>query len=404
MLKLAWRNIWRNKGRSFISIAAVMFSVIFALVLRSFQVGVWDHMIHEIVGENFGYIQIHKKGFWNDQSLDNSLELSRLSEDSIRAAHPSILGLIPRVESFSLVSTGEVTKGTMVMGIDPSKELGGLQLDQYMLSGTPFSVGDQSVVVAEKLAEYLGVQTGDTLLFIGQGYHAATAYGRYVVSGIARIRNPELNKQLVLMPLPEAQWMYNCTDMATSVVVQLEEGAHYAKVASALATLDTSAVEVMDWEALFPELVQTIEADKAGGLIFVTILYIIIFFVLLGTVIMMVAERQREFGILVAIGMRKERLAYITVLENLMLTLGGALLGMALVKPIQYYFKYHPIDLTGQMREAVEQYNFEPMLYTTTSWMLNVNHAFYVFLIGISVSVYAVWKIMTIEPINAMRS
>ena len=85
MLKLAWRNIWRNKGRSIITIAAVMFCVIFAVVLRSFQVGVWENMIHEIVGNNFGYLQVHQKGFWGDQSLDRSIDLSSTDVNPIES-------------------------------------------------------------------------------------------------------------------------------------------------------------------------------------------------------------------------------------------------------------------------------------------------------------------------------
>jgi len=404
MFKLAWRNIWRNKGRSAISIAAVMFCVIFAVVLRSFQVGVWENMTHEIVANNFGYLQLHQRGFWADQTLDNSLDLSTLENASF-TNHPEVTGLIPRIESFSLVSTGEGTKGTLVMGIDPEQELPGLQLENYMLEGENFGPNDHSIVVAEGLAKFFNLSVGDTLLFIGQGYHAATAYGRFPVSGIARMRNPELNKQLVLMPFAAAQQMYNLDQRATTVVLELAEVADYKEVSEELiASMDTSALELLTWEELFPEIIQTIEADMAGGQIFVTILYVIISFVLLGTVIMMVAERQREFGILVSIGMRKSKLAIVTVLENIMLTMGGALLGMALVKPVQFYFKYHPIDLSGQLQEAVEQFNFEPKLYTTTSFIINVNHGSIIFLIGIIVSLYAVWKIMTLDPIKSMRS
>lgn len=404
MFKLAWRNIWRNKGRSAISIAAVMFCVIFAVVLRSFQVGVWENMTHEIVANNFGYLQLHQRGFWADQTLDNSLDLSNLENASF-TNHPEVTGLIPRIESFSLVSTGEGTKGTLVMGIDPEQELPGLQLDNYMLEGENFGPKDHSIVVAEGLAKFFNLSVGDTLLFISQGYHAATAYGRFPVSGIARMRNPELNKQLVLMPFAAAQQMYNLDQRATTVVLELAEGADYKEVSEELiVSMDTSALELLTWEELFPEIIQTIEADMAGGQIFVTILYVIISFVLLGTVIMMVAERQREFGILVSIGMRKSKLAIVTVLENIMLTMGGALLGMALVKPVQFYFKYHPIDLSGQLQEAVEQFNFEPKLYTTTSFIINVNHGSIIFLIGIIVSLYAVWKIMSLDPIKSMRS
>lgn len=404
MLKLAWRNIWRNKGRSIITIAAVMFCVIFAVVLRSFQVGVWENMTHEIVADNFGYIQLHQKGFWADQTLDNSLDLSLVDEQEL-LDHPEVHGIIPRIESFSLVSTGEGTKGTLVMGIDPEKELPGLQLENFMLEGENFGAKEQSIVVAEGLAKFFNLSVGDTLLFIGQGYHAATAYGKYPVAGIARMRNPELNKQLVLMPFAAAQQMYNCMGRATTLVVELGEGADYEEVGEELmSSLDTGAVELLNWEQLFPEIIQTIEADMAGGQIFVTILYVIISFVLLGTVIMMVAERQREFGILVSIGMRKSKLAIVTVMENIILTMGGALLGMAIVKPVQFYFKYHPIDLSGQMKEAIEQFNFEPKLYTTTSFIINLNHGSIVFLIGIIVSSYAVWKIMTLDPIKSMRS
>ena len=403
MLKLAWRNIWRNKGRSVITIAAVMFCVIFAVVLRSFQVGVWENMIHEIVGNNFGYLQIHEDGFWADQSLDRTMDLGTVNSEELLAVD-GVDRLIPRMESFSLLYHGSNTKGSLVMGIDPAVELPGLQLDDILLEGRSFSRDDSVIVVSEGLAKYFNVGLGDTLLFMGQGYHGATAYGAFPIGGIARMTNPELNKQLVLMPLQKAQYMYNCSDRATTLVVAVDKDSDYEAVGAALKGSGVEGLEVLEWKELFPEIIQTIEVDMAGGRIFVTILYFIISFVLLGTVIMMVAERQREFGILVSIGMKKTKLAFVTLLENIMLIMGGAIVGMAVVKPVQFYFKYNPIDLSGQMKEAVEQYNFEPKLYTTTSFIINLNHGTIIFIIGVLVSLYAVVKIMKLNPIESMRS
>lgn len=403
MLKLAWRNIWRNKGRSVITIAAVMFCVIFAVVLRSFQVGVWENMIHEIVGNNFGYLQIHEDGFWADQSLDRTMDLGAVNSEELLAVD-GVDRLIPRMESFSLLYHGSNTKGSLVMGIDPAVELPGLQLDDILLEGRSFSRDDSVIVVSEGLAKYFNVGLGDTLLFMGQGYHGATAYGAFPIGGIARMTNPELNKQLVLMPLQKAQYMYNCTDRATTLVVAVDKDSNYEAVGAALKGSGAEGLEVLEWKELFPEIIQTIEVDMAGGRIFVTILYFIISFVLLGTVIMMVAERQREFGILVSIGMKKTKLALVTLLENIMLIMGGAIVGMAVVKPVQFYFKYNPIDLSGQMKEAIEQYNFEPKLYTTTSFIINLNHGTIIFIIGVLVSLYAVVKIMKLNPIESMRS
>lgn len=403
MLKLAWRNIWRNKGRSVITIAAVMFCVIFAVVLRSFQVGVWENMIHEIVGNNFGYLQIHEDGFWADQSLDRTMDLNAVNSEELLSVE-GVDRLIPRMESFSLLYHGSNTKGSLVMGIDPAVELPGLQLDDILLEGRSFSRDDSVIVVSEGLAKYFNVGLGDTLLFMGQGYHGATAYGAFPIGGIARMTNPELNKQLVLMPFQKAQYMYNCTDRATTLVVAVDKDSDYEAVGAALKGSGVEGLEILEWKELFPEIIQTIEVDMAGGRIFVTILYFIISFVLLGTVIMMVAERQREFGILVSIGMKKTKLAFVTLLENIMLIMGGAIVGMAVVKPVQFYFKYNPIDLSGQMKEAIEQYNFEPKLYTTTSFIINLNHGTIIFLIGVLVSLYAVVKILKLNPIESMRS
>ncbi len=403
MLKLAWRNIWRNKGRSIITIAATMFCVIFAVVLRSFQVGVWEHMVDDIVANNFGYLQIHQKGFWGEQSLGLSMDEATLPMDQW-AEVDGVRSVVRRLESFSLVSTEQSNRGSLVLGIEPENELPGLQLQDQIIEGQVFAPGSDQVVVSEGLAEFLKVSVGDSLMFLSQGYRGASAYGQFMVSGIAKISNPELNKQLVLMPLQTAQWMYNGMGLLTTAVVDLEPGADHKEVKAQLLPLMGEELELLEWEELFPELIQTIEADMAGGQIFITILYFIISFVLLGTVIMMVSEREREFGILVSIGMRKTKLAFVTVLENLMLTLGGAFVGMALVKPVQFYFKYNPIDLSGQMKEAIEQFDFEPKLYTTTSFIINLNHGAIVFVIGVLVSLYAVWKIMKLEPVKSMRA
>jgi len=403
MLKLAWRNIWCNKGRSIITIAATMFCVIFAVVLRSFQVGVWEHMVDDIVANNFGYLQIHQKGFWGEQSLDLSMDEAALPMDEWTQVE-GVRSVVRRLESFSLVSTELSNRGSLVLGIEPENELPGLQLQDQIVEGQVFAPGSDQVVVSEGLAEFLKVSVGDSLMFLSQGYRGASAYGQFMVSGIAKISNPELNKQLVLMPLQTAQWMYNGMGLLTTAVVDLEPGADHKEVKAQLLPLMGEELELLEWEELFPELIQTIEADMAGGQIFITILYFIISFVLLGTVIMMVSEREREFGILVSIGMRKTKLALVTVLENLMLTLGGAFVGMAIVKPVQFYFKYNPIDLSGQMKEAIEQFDFEPKLYTTTSFIINLNHGAIVFVIGVLVSIYAVWKIMKLEPVKSMRA
>lgn len=405
MVKLAWRNIWRNRSRSIITIAAVGFSVFFALFMRSFQLGTYQNMIDEVMGSYFGYIQVHGKGYWDEQTLENSFEDS----DSLRlmfTRQDGVENAIGRLEAFSLVSNGNITRGGLIMGIDPTNELKGLQLEERVTDGQFLDPNEHSVVVGKELAEYLKVGAGDTLFFIGQGYHAQSAYGRYPIRGVVNLRNPSLNRTLVMMPLAEAQWMFACPGRLTTYALDVEKTANYKQIAKTFSNNNqiNSDLEVMTWEELFPDVIQGILADNAGGLIIILVLYVIIAFVLLGTVIMMTGERMIEFGILISVGMQRWYLAVITVLENAFLAFIGGIAGVALGYPIVIFFNRNPIRLDAEMGSAIEQYGYEAVMPTTTDPTIALTHSTFVISIAILMSFYAVNKIMKLKPVEAIRS
>jgi ABC-type lipoprotein release transport system permease subunit len=120
-IKIAWRNLWRNKRRTLITVASVFFAVFFALIMRSLQLGTYDHMFRNVIESYTGYVQIQHEDFWDNRLIDNvfpytpELEKLVLSDKNANAT-------VPRFESFALASTGNITKGVLVMGIDPEKE------------------------------------------------------------------------------------------------------------------------------------------------------------------------------------------------------------------------------------------------------------------------------------------
>lgn len=405
MFKLAWRNIWRNRSRSLISIGAVAFSVFFAVIMRAFALGSYDNMIDTVMGKYFGYIQVHQSGYWDDQILENSLEVSPTLVDHLNA-YPEVESVAGRLEAFSLVSSGDITKGGLVMGINPAAELEGFNLENRMIEGHFLVPGDHSVVVGKDLAKFLKVGLDDTLFFIGQGYQAQSAYGKYPIKGVVNMQNPELNKTLVLMPLEDAQWMFACGGRLTTLALKLAPGTDYNALTEILKQdkiLTEAVLEVMTWEELFPDVIQGIKADSAGGLVFVFILYTIIGFVLLGTVIMMVAERRIEFGILVSVGMQKSLLSWVTVLENMLLAIIGGGLGVALSRPIMVYFNRNPIAFGAEMKAAFEDYGYEAIMPASVDWSISLSHGLIVTLIAIFVSLYAVVKIRSLKPVEAIR-
>ncbi len=403
LIKLAWRNIWRNRGRSTISIAAVLFSVFFAILMRSMQLGAYANIIDDIIGNYSGYVQIHEKGYWDEQTMDNTMEDSPKLEVTILNT-PGVKKIAKRLESFSLVSTGTTTKVLGVVGLDPQKELSGFDLMNRITEGKLFTNQDIGVVLSEGAAKYFKVNIGDSVVFIGQGYHGNSANGIFPVTGIVKLRNPEMNRNLVFIPLKQAQYLFAAENRVSAYVIEVAEDADHVEVSAAIKAKIPPENESMTYEEMMPELVQTIQSDSAGGLIMVAVLYMIILFVLLGSVIMMTAERVKEYGILVAVGMHKTKLMATTILESIFLALIGGLSGLVLARPIQYYYYNNPLQLGGDMKKAMEEYGWEAVMPMSIDWSIGLTHTAIIVCIAFVVSIYALVSIRYLKPVEAMRA
>jgi ABC-type lipoprotein release transport system permease subunit len=135
MIPMAWKNIWRNKGRTIITMSSIFFAVILSVLASSLQDGIFDNLVKNVVGFYTGYVQVHKQGYWNEQILDNSLTRTAATEQRI-LQDENVAGLAPRLESFALASSGAVTKGCLVSGIDPDKENRVTSLKSKLVKGT----------------------------------------------------------------------------------------------------------------------------------------------------------------------------------------------------------------------------------------------------------------------------
>ena len=405
IIRLAWRNIWRNKRRSLITAASVSFALFFAIIMRSMQLGTYDNVYDNVIGSSTGYVQIHQKGYWDDPTLENTMTLNT---DSLEQHTPvdGIRALVPRLESFSLLSSGSRTKGALVMGVDPQLETRHFSFQDNLQTGEVFGGKDAAVMLTEGLANYFDLKPGDTLVMIGQGYRGISANAKYPVSGIVKLSSPELNQRLVYLPLAEAQYLYGASSRISSAVVVPEDNDEFVEIANGLrSSLDTATTyEVMTWREMLPELIQAMEADSAGGVIILFILYLVIGFGVFGTILMLTAERVPEFGILISIGMSRSRIAVITFLEIVFLGLIGVLAGWLLALPFTYYFNYNPIRLTGRLDETMQEYGLEPLIPFSTDPAIPLSHGTGVLLLTVALSTYAIWKIYQLNPVEAVRT
>lgn len=402
LLKMGWKNLWRNKYRTFITVSAIFFAVILATVVSSLQKGVFDNLIKNVVGFYTGYIQVHHAGYWDEQILENSFEQNPIAEKSILKV-PGVIGIAPRLESFALAASDQFTKGCMVIGISPLDEDKVTQLKAKITQGSYLQTTDKEVIIAEGLASRLRLQLNDTLILIGQGYHGATAAGKFKIKGILKFGSPDLNTKTVFMPLLLAQELYSAENELTSYVVSIDNPDRLDAIAGSIRKSLDKNYEVMTWEEMMPSIVQHISTDKASMSIIIGILYLLISFGIFGTLLMMMVERKFEIGMLIAIGMKKVKLCFLLLTECILTTFTGCVLGLLISTPIVWYLKMNPISFGKDVAKVYEQFGFEPIFPATLNIDIFIRQALIVLIIGLVLSLYPVINIIRINPIKAMR-
>ena len=402
-LRLAWKNIWRNKRRSFITIASILFAVFFAVFMRSMQLGMYAKMINSVVGSYYGYIQIHSKGYWEEQSLDNTFERSINLEKEIKSTK-DVVSCVPRLEGFALLSFDEQVRGVSLTGIDPNEENNFSSLKNKIIKGNYLIQEDKSVLIGEGIAEQLKLKCGDSIALISQGYHAVSAGGKYTIKGIVKLNSSRMNNSTIFMTLGSLQEFYGTGNRISALAINLKEGSNAANVMAAInPKLNVQEYEIMDWTEMLPELVQIIKADSSGGEIMVFILYMVISFGIFGTILMMIAERRYEFGILLSIGMSRLRIITVVLLESIMIALLGVGGGILFSRPFLYYFNANPITLTGKAADTLRKFGFEPEMPTLLDFSIPLTHGSAVMMISLCLSLYSVFSILKLKPLEASK-
>lgn len=401
--KLAWRNLWRNKKRSFITIFSIAIAIFLSILMRSMQVGLNDNMIKNIVGSYVGYIQVHGKGYWEQQSLDNALKDDKQLIQKIQSVK-GVKNVVKRIETFSLAAKDDFTKGVLIQGIEIEKEQTLSDWNQRLIEGELFDNSSQDIILAKGVAKYFKAKTGDTIIFIGQGYHGMSAAGKYNVCGIVDMKNPKLNNMSVFMPLKLTQDYLSASDMLTNIIINKTENTDDEKITNHIKNiLNQNTYEIMNWREMLPDLQQTIVISDAKSLIMILILYMIITFGIFGTVLMMTQERIYEFGIMIAIGTKRIKLITTLIIETILLTLNGIAVGIILSYPIVLYYHYNPLKLPGDQAEVIEQYGFEAIIPFSNSLNIPFTQGIIIFCISLIIALYPTLVIWKLKPLKALK-
>jgi len=403
LFKIAWRNIWRNKRRTILTMSSIFLAAFLSLFTRSMQVGSYGNMIDNAVKLSTGYIQVHKLDYWENKSIDKTFISSEELLNSIKE-NEYITSIIPRLESFALTSSGKHTKGSLIFAIEPEIENAANKLSDKIIQGEYLVKGDDQIIVAEKLAEYLRVEVGDTLVLLSQGYHGVTAAAQYRVKGIFKFPIPQLNNQLIYMDLRAGQNFYAAYDRVTSYSIMISDPSELENITNSISNKIGNEYEVMTWEQLNKALVQSIQSDNIGGIIMLGILYMVIGFGMFGTVMMMTMERRKEFAVMIAIGMQRIKLFFIISIETLLIGTVAIVISIAASLPLLSYLYHNPIPLQGDLAEAMLEFGVDPIIPFSIDAGIFINQTVTVIVIALIVILYPLSKVLKLDILKSIRS
>jgi ABC-type lipoprotein release transport system permease subunit len=402
ILKIAWRNLWRNWRRTIITIASIFFAVLLSSYMTSMQEGNYVRMVDLVVKFYTGYLQVFNNEYAKNKSINYSFDYSdSLIQQLIK--YPEVKQVFPRLESFSLVSSESLTKGAMVFGIDPEKEDEWTKLSSKIRQGTYLNEGDKGAIIGEGLSKYLKLGINDTLIIIGQGYHGVSAAGKFPVRGIIRHVSPDLDKIIVYLDINTCQDFFSASGKCTSLIVNISDPKKMGQLLNKLKKEIREPLRVTSWKEIMPEIAQRYESDHAGGIILKIVLYLVLGFGILAVIMMMISERKIEMGVMVSIGMQKTKLARVLLAETFFIGLLGIATGLIVSIPLVFFQASHPIELYGKTARMMKDFGVEPFMYFSTSMKVFTDQVITVFILTMMVAIYPVITALSFNVIKSLR-
>lgn len=403
LLKLAWRNIWRNKRRSILTLLAVAFATFATIAMRGLQLGTYDINIKNAVEIFTGYAQIQEKDYRDKRSLRNSFKLTDELKNNIEQVN-EIQSYAPRVYSSGLASYNDNSLGAAIYGVNPAKEkettgiLGKINDGQFFTSAN-----SDKVVLGYKLLKNLEAEIGDTIVVLAQGYDGSMGNLKFEITGTVKVGTESFDAMGVFMGIETAQQMLSLYGNRIQAVALSLNDLDNIKLVKSKLQLPGEDLEYLAWDEIMPEMKQSIQFDNISGILFLGILIVIVTFGILNTILMSVTERFREFGVSLSIGMQPGKLVLLVIFETLFIALIGLVIGNIIGYLINYYFILNPIVFSGDFAKIYEEYGFIPKMISSVELGIFIRTTLTILALSFIAIIYPAYKVYKLEPLKGIR-
>ncbi|MGM0517338.1 MAG: ABC transporter permease [Pseudomonadota bacterium] len=413
LLLLAWRNLWRHRRRTLITLASIAAGFGLAVLFIGIGDGSHNGMVRNAISLGEGHLTVQPRGHLAAPANHKFLADGRTIETALERL--DIPGTVdPRISLQVLASSARNSLGAGLEGIDPAGDRRANILAPRLVEGEWLKAGDdRGIVIGDGMASRLKLGLGGKVVIMAGDRHGDTQAQLGRVRGIFDSGVDELDDWLVLADLSLARRFLVAEGAdpdrrpVTRFAIFLDDAdamAHWKpQIAAAVAT---SEVAVLDWREMMPQLVQFILIDDAGNYIFLILILVMVVFGILNTVLMSVLERAREFGLLRALGMGRGQLLLLVGFESLLLALLAVAVGWVVGGGVHLWFSQHGLDLEALIGGGTAMMGtfMDPVIHTELSSERVVQLTTIVFGATLASGIYPAIKASRITPVEALRT
>ncbi|MCK4372325.1 MAG: ABC transporter permease [candidate division Zixibacteria bacterium] len=401
-IKLAWRNIFRNKRRTFIAGSAIGIGLASLIFVDAIVLGMEENLIYSATASFLGEGQIHHDGFRTTFELESTI----IEPEKVTAkleAQPVVEHFAPRLLSYAMISSPANVSGVTMVGIDPDREREISQIDEAVIEGTYLDTNSaRSIVIGDKLADLMEVELGDRVVLTASQVHGGElSQEMFRVSGIFHMAVDGMDKGMVFISLGKAQQMLNLAGEIHEIALKFNNAEiGHNEQASFWTTYSTDGNEAAGWAVLMPQMKVALDFGQFSTLIIGLILFAVVSLGIINTLFMSLYERMFEFGVMRAVGTRPFAMGRLIVFEAGALAAVSCVLGIILGLVVTCVFTRIGIDYTGIEYVGV---TFRELLYPVMQLKQYVLYPVIVFLLTMVVGLYPASYAARMNAAKAMR-
>lgn len=403
VLQLAWRNLWRNPGRTLVILTAVVIGVWSMVFFGALMRGMVDDMIDNGKSTLTGDIQIHAAGYRDDPSIEQSMAHPETIKAMVQTLFPKDTRMAARIRVFGVISNARKSRGITLVGIDPLNEPGVSFIGNTPMEGAFIEPGDdRGILLGRAMMETLGTSTGKKVILMSRDRTNEIASRAFRIRGSFRAEIQATEKSFAFITLKAAQTMLKADALVSEIAIKLPPNEDARAWAEILKTrLSSTGHEILSWQELLPMFKGYLELFDNFMLIWYGVIFAAMGFGIVNTTLMAVFERIREFGLLKALGMKPLAIVSSVLVESSILLMMGIVAGDLLALVFIGWLAHTGIDLSafaaGTDYFGISRVIF-PKLATGDLALSNL----VVLVLGVLVSLYPALKTARFTPVRAM--